>query len=154
MRRALLPILAAAACATPSVGREVGLPPGEVVTGRAQVRLELVSVRWHDRGLVARVRIDNAGAAPLSIERRGILLDYGGLEFPVVDDRQFARVPALLVVAAGARRDLALPFSIGGRIGAGAVSTLRLRALRRGAQWIEPLGLEVPSPPVPADHGA
>jgi hypothetical protein len=112
------------------------------------VRIELVAARWHDRGLVARVRIDNAGAASLSIERRGILLDYQGLEFPIALDRQFERVPVRFEIAAGARRDLVLPFSVGGRVGGAA--TLRLRALRRGSTWIEPFGLDVPAPPVPA----
>jgi hypothetical protein len=145
-RPALLIVLLAAACATSSDPgpQQASFPPGQRVARRGSLSLELSEAHYDLSEVSLRVRLVNHGDTPLSLDRKGVLLAYDELEFPVAD----ASAPELTegtALAPGSQTELELRFTIEQPLLEAA--TLHVMSIRRGDDdWLEPLRLAVPPP--------
>jgi hypothetical protein len=145
LRLAFVLVLAVAASACADRGptiREVGFPPGRHVVRHDGVRVELLHAIYDDRGVSLTLGVKNGGAAPVTIDRAGILLAHQDLEFPIATDPE-PTIAAITSVPPGGAVQLAARFTFGHRLE--DTATLRVRIARRGEAWIE--GLAVPVPP-------
>jgi hypothetical protein len=120
----------------------VEFPPGRHVVRQQEVRVELIAATWDQTGLAVFLEIDNRGATPVTVERRGIVLGHQSLEFPVSSATD-PPLAAQTVVPPHGKTRLRARFDTGARVT--EISTLRLRAVRRDDDWIENLALSVPA---------
>lgn len=119
--------------------------PGAHRAHQEPLQLELLIAQYDERQLTLRVVLHNAGTTPARVHRRGILLAYQDLEFPVQIDPD-APIPERITIAPGDQRELWLGFETGSRIVQPAV--LRLRAVEPAAESSEVLELAIePAPP-------
>lgn len=142
----LLTMLLAGACATPAGPgpQQASFPAGQRVVRSGALALELSEARYDLSEVSVKVSLTNGGDTPLSVERQGVLLAYGDLEFPVAE----ASAPALTdntTLAPGASTELELRFMIEQPLLEAA--TLHVMSIHRGeGDWLEPLRLAVPPP--------
>jgi hypothetical protein len=144
--RRLLALLLVAACNTPAgpQPQRATFPPGERIARTGPVALELAEAHYDLRQVSLKVSLTNGGKAPLSIEREGILLAYGKLEFPVLPS-DTKLVPERTTLPPGATVQLELGFGTEQLMIEAA--TLHLLSIRAGEeQWLAPLHLTVPPP--------
>lgn len=124
--------------------QEASFAPGQRVVTAQRVALQLSAAHYELDQVTLTVLLDNRGDSPLVAERKGMLLEYGELEFPVSDDTA-SPLPESLVVPPGEGVELSLRFVMQQALVQAA--TLHLLSLRRGEdQWLEPLRLAVPPP--------
>jgi hypothetical protein len=122
--------------------------PDEHVTRAHGMALVLVRAQDEDAGVVLDFAIDNDAATPITVDRRGILLQVGELEFPVATGSAIAESTA---VPAGGRVALQAYFDTGHRLA--STATLHLRGLRSGTQWLDAARLPVPAATAAARPG-
>lgn len=141
-----LAVALGAACRTPAgpQPQAASFPPGERVARSGSVALELTLARYDLRHVAVTVSLTNRGTAPVSVDREGILLAYGGLEFPVAQS-EAAPVAERTTVPPGGTVTLELGFGTEQlMVQAGTLQLLSLHA-GNGAQ-LAPLQLVVPPP--------
>jgi hypothetical protein len=144
--RGLLVVLLAAACNSPAgpQPQRATFPPGERIARTGPVALELAEAHYDLRQVSLKVSLTNRGKAPLSVERDGILLAYGDLEFPVLpsDTKPVAERTTL---PPGGTVQLELGFGTEQLMIEAA--TLHLLSIHAGDDdWLAPLRLTVPPP--------
>lgn len=144
-RLALLCLLLTAACARPeAIGpQQANFPSGQRTARSGALTLELSEARYDLREVSVKVSLTNAGDTPLSLDRKGVLLAYDELEFPVAE----ASAPTLTedtALAPGASTELELRFVLEQPLLEAA--TLHLMSIRRDDDWLEPMRLAVPPP--------
>ncbi|MEM9452904.1 MAG: hypothetical protein AAGF11_01910 [Myxococcota bacterium] len=143
---ALLACACATSCATSEAlgPQQARFPAGQRVTRSGALTLEMSEARYDLRELSVKVSLTNAGDAPLLVERKGVLLAYDELEFPVAE----ASAPELTestALAPGSSTELELRFVIEQPLLEAA--TLHLLSIRRDDdQWLDPLRIAVPPP--------
>lgn len=152
LRLTLALALLAPACATTTAEgpgpQQASFPSGQRVARSGPLALELSEARYDLRRVSLQVSLTNRGDAPLHLDRQGILLAYGELEFPVSAELD-PPLPERTTVAPGASVALELAFPIEqAMVEAG---TLHLMAVQRGDApgddgWLNPLRLVVPPP--------
>ena len=104
--------------------------------------MELLGARYELDRVELQAKLSNRGTAPLTLDREGILLEYGELEFPLVDTEAGA-LAAQTTVPPGEAVELTLAFVTEQALVEAA--TLHLLSMQRGpGQWVEPLALPVP----------
>jgi len=127
-------------------------PPGQRIARGESVSLELQGARYDQTTLALHVTVRNHGTTPLTLEREGMLLAYGELEYPI----STLISPALAtqtVVDPSASVTLELGFVLDQALVRAA--TLHLHSQRYGErEWAEPLQLAVPPPAAFVDDGA
>lgn len=139
-------VLLAAACATSSGPgpQQASFPAGQRVARSGSLSLELSEAHYDLSEVSLRINLVNHGDAPLSLDRKGVLLAYDELEFPVAD----ASAPLLIedtALAPGSTTELELRFTIEQPLLEAA--TLHMMSIRGGPDdWLEPLRLAVPPP--------
>lgn len=129
--------------------QEASFAPGQRVAAAQGVALELSAAHYELDQVTLTVKLDNRGDVPLMAERKGMLLEYGELEFPVSDDTTATLdetpLAETVVVPPGEQVELSLRFVMEQALVQAA--TLHLLSLRReDDQWLEPLRLAVPPP--------
>lgn len=122
--------------------------PGQNVIRHEAVDVELLIADYGERQLTLRVGLTNHGPRVTTIEREGILLHYGNLEFPVTEDSEHALPPSLRL-APGQHRELWLTFDTGSRVTAQA--TLKLRSVEQDGRYTEVIALPLEAPVVVPD---
>ncbi len=111
--------------------------------------LELTAAEYREQGVALDLTVRNDSDHAIVVERKGILLGYKALEFPV--DVADAMAPAAsITVPAGGSTALRLAFVTGSVLR--EASTLRMRAIRSGERWLSAGRISVP--PVPPATGA
>jgi hypothetical protein len=139
----LLASLLAACRATGPEPQQATFPPGERIARSDSVALELGHARYDLRQVFLTVSLTNRGAAPVSLERDGILLAYGELEFPVLAGD--AGPAERTMLAPGQTVQLELGFGTEQlMVQAASLHVLSLRTDAGG--WLAPLRLVVPPP--------
>lgn len=144
--RPLLAVVLVAACSAPAglQPQQATFAPGQRVATSGAVSLELGQARYDLRRVSVTVSLTNRGKIPVSLEREGILLAYGELEFPVVPS-DGAPVAERTTVPPGATVELELGFGTEQlMVEAGTLSLLSLRTADDA--WLAPLRLTVPPP--------
>lgn len=153
----LLLALCLGGCATRDAVLERSYAQNEHVAATPSVRIELVHAAYLPRGVVFEVLVENLEDESLALERRGILLAYHGLEYPLdvgprdesktraSDPIAQANLPEHIELERGDPRMLLLEF----RLGRAMTETgwIVLRGLTDGSAYAEPLWLEVPPSP-------
>lgn len=135
----LLAALAACKASSGPQPQQATFAPGERVASSDALVVELSAARYDLRQISLTVRLTNRGTTPVSIEREGILLAYGGLEFPTALETARTTLPA------GGSMELELAFVTEQlMVEAGALELLALRA--GDDRWLAPLRLTVPPP--------
>lgn len=138
-------VLAAACAGSDALGpQQAEFPAGQRVTRSGALTLELSGARYDLREISVEVSLTNTGDTPLSLDRKGVLLAYEELEFPVAE----ASAPQLTegtALAPGSSTALELRFVLEQPLLGAA--TLHLMSIRRGDDdWLEPMRLAVPPP--------
>jgi hypothetical protein len=144
--RSLVGVLLATACNAPAglQPQQATFAPGQRVATSGEVSLALEKARYDLRRVSVTVSLTNRGKTPVSLEREGILLAYGELEFPVVPS-DGAPVAERTTVPPGATVALELGFGTEQlMVEAGTLSLLSLRTADDA--WLAPLRLTVPPP--------
>ncbi len=145
-RLALVTALLVPACAAPSGPgpQQASFPPGQRVTHSGTLTLEMSEAHYDLREVAVTVNLTNDGETPLRVERQGVLLAYGDLEFPVAT----SSAPELTdqtALAPGATQQLELRFAIEQPLLEAA--TLHVMSIHQGEdRWLEPMRLAVPPP--------
>ena len=118
--------------------------PGEQVAHGESTRLELVEIDYEERHLTLHITVTNRAESALTVQRKGLLLAYQELEFPVAQTPRI-NLPQAILVQPQQTVELLLPFSPGTPIHDRA--TLQLRWLQRDGRDLEVLALPVPGRP-------
>jgi hypothetical protein len=138
----LLPALGNACAGSGPKIREVSFPPGRHVVRQDGVRLELLHAVYDGQGVSLTLGVKNRGAAPIVIERDGILLAHEDLEFPIATDPE-PTIAASTTVPPEGEVHLAARFTFGHRLE--DTATLLVRIARRGEDFIDGLAVPVPA---------
>lgn len=139
----LVALLAACNRAAGPQPQAASFAPGERVARSGAVSIELAEARYDLRQVSVTVSLTNHGKAPVSLARDGILLAYGGLEFPV-QQADASPVQDSTTLPPGGTVKLELGFGTEQlMVEAGMLQLLSLRA---GDEWLAPLHLTVPPP--------
>jgi hypothetical protein len=141
----LLVALLVAACNTPAgpQPQQATFPPGQRVARTGPVALELAEAHYDLRQVSLTVSLTNRGKAPLELERDGILLAYGELEFPL---RKSDTKPVAERISLPPGATVQLELGFGTEQLMVEAATLHLLSIRAGDDWLAPLRLTVPPP--------
>jgi len=148
-RLAPLLVLLATACAGkgPPGPQHASFPAGQRVTRSDELVLELSEARYDLQEVALTVSLTNEGPGSLKLDRQGVLLAYGELEFPVAEGpaaEGFATLDEQTALAPG-EMQLKLRFVIEQPLL--EAGTLHLISIRRDDDsWLAPLRLAVPPP--------
>lgn len=135
------------ACATGGNPKPVQWESGQHVADHGALRVELAGAMYRPEGLDITMALANVGDKTLTVERDGILLEYGDLEFPVfLGDGPQSAPPTQSELQPGGRVQLDVTFETGSELIEPA--TLRFRAVRRGDDWLDAMALQVPAAPM------
>lgn len=140
-------VVAAGACASTPDDTQRSFVAGERVGRFAGGGLELVKATYGPKNLVLVVRVSNGDTSALTIDRDGMLVQYGPLEYPV---QRSPDDPPTVDVPPGGERQLVLDFAIGQPVG--AQGTLLFRAARRGNTWVRDVEVQIPPPVTSLDE--
>lgn len=122
--------------------QRASFPSGERTTDNGPLALELSRALYDLRQVSLSVTLQNRGAVPLTVDREGILLAYGELEYPVASTDEPA-VPERTTLEPGASIELELSFVTEQPLLEAA--TLHVASIHREANdWLAPLRLTVP----------
>lgn len=113
--------------------------PGEYEARVRDVRVDVVGARYAERQLTVDCAIANGSDTPITVDRKGVLLDDDGLEIPPV---AATGVPRELVIPAGESSMMRLEFAIGGL--EPHMRTLGLWAIRSPRAVLPPVRVKVP----------
>lgn len=121
---------------------DVSFPPGKHVGRHDGLRVELLHATYDELGVSVRIGLHNGGEQPIAIDRRGILLEHEGLEFPIAGDPVPTIAPRTELPPDG-KTQLEARFTLGHRLEGPGV--IRLRAIERGDHWIEGARVGLPA---------
>jgi hypothetical protein len=149
----VLALLVTACTSAPVIGpQQASFPARERVARSGPLSLELTQARYDLRQVSLQVSLANHGKTPLHLDREGILLAYGDLEYPLA-----ARVESPLAerttLPPGDTVRLELAFVTEQAMVEAA--TLQLLSISGGDDdWLAPLKLAVPPPAAFVDAAA
>lgn len=112
---------------------------GEYQARVHNLRVDVVGARYAERQLTVECAIINAGEAPVTLDREGVLLDDDGLEIP---PQVTTGLPTEVVIPAGSSMVIRFDFAVGGL--EPRIRTLGLWAIRSQSAALPPLRVEVP----------
>lgn len=142
-RSVLALVLLGAGCAGPTGPgtQQATFPAGQRVARSGELALELMEARYDVREVAVRIGVTNGGGDPVVLERQGVLLAYGGLEYPVAKDD--GGLAEQTTVGSGQTVTMELRFvTEQPMVEAGVLVVAGVQG--EGERWVAPLRIAVP----------